>query len=61
MSNGAEGIKKMKVGKRHAHKTFIDALSHIHEKVVIDENGFGDFRCKGGAVSVWIEANNEEK
>lgn len=61
MSNGAEGIKKMKVGKRHANKTFIDALSNIHDKVIIDENGFGDFRCKGCAVSVWVEANNEEK
>ncbi|MGN6213741.1 alpha-amylase [Parafilimonas sp.] len=56
MSNGAESIKKMKIGKRHANKIFIDALGNINENVVIDENGFGDFRCMGGSVSVWIEA-----
>lgn len=54
MSNGDEGFKQMKIGERFAGKTFIDALNKRTEEITIDENGFGDFLCNGGSVSVWI-------
>ena len=55
MSNGCKGIKTMKVGCKHAGKTFIDYLQKNNGEVVIDANGFGTFECMPGTVSVWIE------
>lgn len=54
MSNGESGNKHMEIGARHAGKTFIDALGGITEEIVIDENGWAEFYCPAGAVSVWI-------
>lgn len=53
MSNGSGGSKWMEVGKPHA--TFIDLTEHISEPVTTNEYGWGEFRCNGGSVSVWIE------
>jgi len=55
LSNGDAGFKKMEAGIRHKGKTFIDYLGKIKEEVVIDENGFGEFHCLAGSVSVWIQ------
>jgi alpha-amylase len=56
MSNGDEGFKCMEIGRQFAGKTFVDALGKRTEKVTIDDNGFGEFFCNGGSVSVWIVA-----
>jgi alpha-amylase len=53
MSDGSGGSKWMEVGKRNA--TFHDLTEHIHEPVQTNADGWGEFRCKGGSVSVWIE------
>jgi alpha-amylase len=53
LSNGGEGFKSMEVGKPNT--TFVDLTKHIKEPVVTNEAGWGDFRCQGGSVSVWIE------
>jgi alpha-amylase len=55
MSNGDDGYKHMEIGARHAGKTFYDYLGNIQEEVHIAENGWAEFKCKGGSVSVWVQ------
>ena len=54
MSNGDEGFKAMEIGKHFAGKTFVDVLGKREEEILIDENGFGEFLCEAGNVSVWV-------
>jgi alpha-amylase len=54
LSNGSDGTKWMEVGK--PNKKYIDLTEHIKEPVTTNEKGWGEFRCKGGSVSVWIPA-----
>ena len=56
LSNGDAGNKIMNMGKRYAGKTFTDSLAKIDKKVLIDEEGNGEFFAAAGAVSVWINA-----
>jgi alpha-amylase len=53
MSDGAEGFKWMEVGKPQTK--FIDITEHIKEPVYTNESGWGEFRCNGGSVSVWVQ------
>lgn len=53
MSDGPAGSKWMEVGKRNA--IFHDLTEHIKEPVHTNGDGWGEFRCNGGSVSVWIE------
>jgi alpha-amylase len=55
LSNGEEGFKKMEIGEKFAGKVFIDALQKRPEEITIDEQGWGDFLCPAGSVSVWVE------
>ena len=55
MSDKYGGIIRMNVGKQFANTVFYDCLGYIDKKVYIDENGFGDFSCLDGSVSVWIK------
>ncbi len=52
MTNGAEGSKWMNMFRQNA--TFTDITGHISEKIRTNENGWANFRCKGGSVSVWL-------
>jgi alpha-amylase len=54
MSDGPEGTKWMEVGKPNTR--FTDSTGHITEAVVTNEHGWGEFRCRGGSVSVWLVA-----
>ncbi|MBD2529953.1 alpha-amylase [Nostoc flagelliforme FACHB-838] len=54
MSDASEGVKWMEVGKPNTK--FIDLTEHIKEAVYTNEWGWGEFRCLGGSVSVWIQA-----
>jgi alpha-amylase len=54
LTNGSDGMKSMEVGKPNAK--FIDITEHIQDPVVTNEDGWGEFRCNGGSVSVWVEA-----
>jgi alpha-amylase len=45
----------MKVGKPHTQ--FYDVTEHIKEPVYTNEYGWGEFRCNGGSVSVWVQAS----
>lgn len=55
MSNGDDGYKHMEIGSRHAGKTFYDYLGSVQEEIHIAENGWAEFKCKGGGVSVWVQ------
>jgi alpha-amylase len=55
LSNSDDGFKNMEVGKRYAHKIFIDTLQKRNEEIKINKDGWGKFFCNGGSVSVWIE------
>ena len=53
MSDGAEGTKWMEVGR--TDRTFVDVTGHVKEPVHTNGDGWGEFRCDGGSVSVWVE------
>jgi alpha-amylase len=56
MSNDGDGVKAMNTGV--ANMRYIDYTEHIKENVRTNEEGWGEFRCKAGSVSVWIPASN---
>lgn len=54
LSNGDEGSKNMEIGKGHTGKTFVDALGKRQEEVIVNEDGWAEFFCAAGSVSVWV-------
>lgn len=52
LSNGEAGTKSMEVGQ--PNQAYIDITEHISEPVVTNDKGWGEFRCNGGSVSVWV-------
>jgi alpha-amylase len=54
LSNGDDGAKWMEVGK--VNTTFTDLTGHIEPPVQTNSDGWGEFQCRGGKVSVWVEA-----
>ncbi|NLC41294.1 MAG: alpha-amylase, partial [Erysipelothrix sp.] len=53
--NGTEKTSLMMfVGKEQANKEFSDVLSYDDERVVIDEEGFGDFTVNAQSAAIWI-------
>lgn len=54
LSNGDEGSKNMEIGKGHAGKTFVDALGKREGEVIVNEDGWAEFFCAAGSVSVWV-------
>jgi alpha-amylase len=54
LCNGADGFKKMEIGKRHKGKTFVDITGYRKEKVVIQEDGWGEFPVAAGKIAVWV-------
>jgi alpha-amylase len=53
LSDGQEGTKWMDVARPNA--TFVDVTEHVKERVRTNEDGWGEFRCNGGSVSVWVQ------
>lgn len=53
MSDGPGGSKWMEVGKPNAQ--FQDITEHIKTDVFTNDYGWGEFKCNGGSVSVWLE------
>lgn len=54
MGNRDAATKRMEMGRSYAGKTFRDALGHLTGEVVIGKDGWGEFPCPAGGVSVWI-------
>ncbi len=53
MSNGSDGVKWMQVDRPQA--VFYDITGHIAHEVIANADGWGEFRCPGGKVSVWVQ------
>jgi alpha-amylase len=56
LSNGSAGTKRMEVGVHFAGSVFRDYLSHHQGEVTIGEDGWAEFYCEAGSVSVWAKA-----
>ncbi len=52
LSNDADGAKSMNTGTPGI--TYGDATKHIKETVTTNNEGWGEFKCKGRSVSVWV-------
>jgi alpha-amylase len=52
ISNGDEGIKHMETGSPDT--TYVDITKHIEDTVTTNKDGWGEFRCLAGSVSVWV-------
>ncbi|MGX7351889.1 hypothetical protein RU97_GL002608 [Enterococcus canis] len=57
MTNHLGGWKEMTISAVHGGKTFVDILGNNQEKVILDENGKGNFPVNDGQVSIYV---NEE-
>lgn len=53
MTDTTGGTIKMNMGVDFAGEEFLDCLGNVEERVVIDEEGNGEFWCKDGSVSIW--------
>lgn len=52
LSNDAEACKPMCTGA--AGMTYVDVTEQIKEAVVTNADGWGDFKCNGRSVSLWV-------
>jgi alpha-amylase len=56
LSNDTESVKPMKT--RHPNATYGDLTHHVKEPVTTNGEGWGEFRCKGRSVSVWVPVDD---
>jgi len=54
LSNKDANHKPMEIGQKYAGKSFYDLTRHLQDKITVDENGWADFPCPAGNVSVWV-------
>jgi len=52
LSNGENGLKNMQTASPNT--SYIDITEHIKDTVVTNSEGWGEFHCLAGSVSVWI-------
>ncbi len=52
MTNGSVGTKWMEVGKPNT--TYIDLTGAVTSSILTNQDGWGEFTCQGGSVSVWV-------
>jgi alpha-amylase len=52
LSNGDDASKYMETGSHET--TYVDITGHVDGTVTTNKDGWGEFRCKGGSVSVWV-------
>ena len=52
LSNGDDGKKFMETGSPDTE--YVDITGHMDENVTTNNDGWGEFCCKGGSVSVWV-------
>lgn len=53
LSDGPGGSKRMNVNR--PNRRFADATGNVGDTIIADAEGWGEFRCAGGSVSVWVE------
>jgi len=54
LSDKYEGTKWMGTNRPEG-TTFRDVTGHVEGVVTVNADGFGEFRCNGGSVSVWVQ------
>lgn len=54
ISNAESGSKWMYVGKKHSNQIFYDCTGNVHDKVIINKEGFGNFSVSKNNYSIWI-------
>ncbi len=59
LSNTEDASKWMHVGEMHAGEVWTDVLGWSNEEVRINSDGWGEFRCHGTSVSIWVYRNAE--
>lgn len=52
LSNSDAGIKWMEAGL--PNQTFVDITEHIEEPITTNDEGWAEFPCAAGSVSVWV-------
>ncbi|MEO1683893.1 MAG: alpha-amylase [Cyanobacteria bacterium J06631_12] len=52
LSNGEAGRKWMEIGQ--PNRTYIDLTEHISDPITTNDEGWAEFRCDAGSVSVWV-------
>jgi alpha-amylase len=52
LSNGDAGTKWMEVGQPDT--VYVDITEHIKESITTNQDGWADFLCGAGSVSVWV-------
>ena len=57
ISNGDDSLKHMETGSPET--TYIDITKHVDGTVTTNKDGWGEFSCKGGSVSVWIPESDK--
>ncbi|SJL11595.1 related to alpha-amylase [Armillaria ostoyae] len=56
LCNGSgEGSKRMEVGKEHAGEKWKDLLGWYQGDVVIEDDGWAEFKCSARSVSIWVK------
>jgi alpha-amylase len=59
LSNAGPGTRRMFVGKEHVGETWSDVLGWEPGEVKIDDEGFGEFKCPGISVAIWVNSAAE--
>ncbi|MFK8183388.1 MAG: alpha-amylase [Phormidesmis sp.] len=54
ISNGDAGSKWMEIGQ--PNRTYKDITEHVSEPITTNAEGWADFTCSAGSVSVWVPA-----
>ncbi|XMO70856.1 alpha-amylase [Luteolibacter sp. AS25] len=54
MSNQGDFTKRMEMGTDYSGKKFHDILGHVEGEIAIGEDGWAEFKCPAGSVSVWV-------
>jgi alpha-amylase len=52
LTNSEGGSKSMEVGQ--PNRVYVDLTEHVAEPITTNDQGWGEFRCNGGSVSVWV-------
>ncbi|KAJ3183609.1 hypothetical protein HDU85_002038 [Gaertneriomyces sp. JEL0708] len=60
MSAGESGNKRMFVGDGRGGEEWVDVAGGRTDIIVIGDDGFAEFRCNGGSVSVWLRRTEAE-
>lgn len=56
LGNGEDGTKSMET--YYPNTTYYGLTKHVSNLTVTNQDGWGEFRCSGRSVSVWVPNEN---